>query len=67
MAMSLSLVGLKINNLTIKDADCVCKTFPTFFDIFLNFFNGKYNLDLYKSKLFIEQNKLFIKNIGGEK
>ena len=34
MAMSFSLVGLRIPNIIIKDSQCVNKTFPNYFDIF---------------------------------
>lgn len=33
MAMSLSLIGLKIPGITINDPACVAKTFPTYFDV----------------------------------
>ncbi len=33
MAMSLSLIGLKIPGIVINDPDCVNKTFPTYFDV----------------------------------
>ena len=33
MAMSLSLIGLKIPGITINDPTCVAKTFPTYFDV----------------------------------
>lgn len=35
MAMSLSLVGLKVPDIVIKNPQCVTKTFPMFFDMFL--------------------------------
>ncbi|MCP4750738.1 MAG: 3-phosphoshikimate 1-carboxyvinyltransferase [Proteobacteria bacterium] len=35
MAMSLSLAGLKIPGVKIKNPQCVSKTFPTFYDMFL--------------------------------
>ncbi|MEG0234832.1 3-phosphoshikimate 1-carboxyvinyltransferase, partial [Cetobacterium sp.] len=34
MAMSLSLIGLKVPNIKILDPDCVSKTFPNFFKEF---------------------------------
>lgn len=33
MAMSLSLIGLKIPGIAINDPACVAKTFPTYFDV----------------------------------
>lgn len=33
MAMSLSLIGLKIPGIVINDPACVAKTFPTYFDV----------------------------------
>ena len=36
IAMAFSLVGLKVPGIVIKDPGCVAKTFPTFFDLFLN-------------------------------
>ncbi len=33
MAMSLSLIGLKIPGIVINDPDCVNKTFPTYFEV----------------------------------
>ena len=33
MAMSLSLIGLKVPGIVINDPDCVAKTFPTYFDV----------------------------------
>lgn len=33
MAMSLSLIGLKIPGIIINDPDCVNKTFPTYFEV----------------------------------
>ena len=38
MAMSFSLVGLRIPNIIIKDSQCVNKTFPNYFDIFENIY-----------------------------
>ncbi|NQU63515.1 MAG: 3-phosphoshikimate 1-carboxyvinyltransferase, partial [SAR324 cluster bacterium] len=35
MAMSLSLAGLKIPDVIIRNPDCVSKTFPTFFEMFM--------------------------------
>ena len=32
VAMSFSLIGLKVPGIQIKDPDCVSKTFPSFFD-----------------------------------
>lgn len=34
MAMSFALVGLRIDGVVIKDAECVSKTFPEFFEVF---------------------------------
>ena len=39
MAMSLSLIGLKIQNIKILDPDCVTKTFPNFFEEFSKIYN----------------------------
>jgi len=36
IAMALSLAGLRIPGIEIRDPDCVNKTFPTFFDLFLS-------------------------------
>ncbi len=36
IAMAFSLAGLKVPGIAIKDPFCVAKTFPTFFDLFLN-------------------------------
>ena len=36
IAMAFSLAGLRIPGIKIKDPDCVNKTFPSFFDIFLS-------------------------------
>jgi 3-phosphoshikimate 1-carboxyvinyltransferase len=33
MAMSFSLIGLRVDGLSIEDPDCVSKTFPTFFQV----------------------------------
>jgi len=40
MAMSLSLTGLKIPGVGIRHPECVSKTFPDFFDMFLPLLNG---------------------------
>lgn len=34
MAMSFALAGLRIDGVVIKDAECVSKTFPEFFEVF---------------------------------
>lgn len=34
MAMSFALAGLRVDGVVIKDAECVSKTFPEFFDVF---------------------------------
>lgn len=39
MAMSLALIGLKIQNIKILDPDCVTKTFPNFFEEFSKIYN----------------------------
>lgn len=39
MAMAFSLVGLRQPNIKIKDPECVSKTFPTYFDVFLEMCN----------------------------
>ncbi|MCX6349661.1 MAG: 3-phosphoshikimate 1-carboxyvinyltransferase, partial [Candidatus Aureabacteria bacterium] len=36
IAMSFSLAGLKVPGIKIQDPGCVAKTFPAFFDLFLN-------------------------------
>ena len=36
IAMAFSLAGLKVPGIAIKDPGCVAKTFPNFFDLFLN-------------------------------
>jgi len=36
IAMAFSLVGLQVPGIRIQDPACVAKTFPTFFDLFLN-------------------------------
>jgi len=36
IAMAFSLAGLRIPGIKIKDPECVNKTFPSFFDLFLN-------------------------------
>jgi len=33
MAMSFSLIGLRVDGVTIENPSCVSKTFPTFFDV----------------------------------
>lgn len=39
MAMSFSLIGLKVDGLTILDPECVAKTFPDYFERFGNLTN----------------------------
>jgi len=43
MAMSLSIAGLKIPGVTIENPQCVTKTFPDFYELFLPLINGDKN------------------------
>ncbi len=40
VAMSLSLIGLKVPGIRIKDSTCVSKTFPNFFDVLQSLKSG---------------------------
>lgn len=39
IAMACSLIGLKVPGVTIDDVNCVNKTFPEFFDVFLSLYS----------------------------
>ncbi|HPG29438.1 MAG TPA: 3-phosphoshikimate 1-carboxyvinyltransferase [bacterium] len=64
MAMAFSLAALKIPGLTVKSPECVCKTFPEFFDSFLPLFeNVNLESQNFFSDIFKNQHLKFKANI----
>jgi hypothetical protein len=55
MAMSLSLTALKINGISVKNPECVSKTYPDFFENLFPFFqnlkNNNFYSDIYNNQL----------------